>query len=137
MSVAPDEPLDGIWLRLSATDSATCRLTVRPAAFADGTGLHRPAIPALTPALAEADSLSYLILQPVNHDSGRRYRLGAAGYGPAAQNLAERLTTQLRAWDTGRSIQPSITAYPAETPDSRLARGHRINKPSVRLLIAY
>ncbi|MER7832217.1 methyltransferase, FxLD system [Streptomyces sp. NPDC095602] len=137
VSVAPDEPLDGIWLRLSATDSATCRITVQPAAFADGTGLHRPAIPALTPALVEGDSLAYLSLEPIGQEGNRRYRFGAAGYGPAAEVLAERLTTQLRAWDTGRGIQPSITAYRADAPDDQLAQGHVIDKPSVRLVITY
>ncbi|AEY93190.1 L-isoaspartate(D-aspartate) O-methyltransferase [Streptomyces hygroscopicus subsp. jinggangensis 5008] len=137
VAVAPDEPLDGIWLRLSAVDPATCRITVRPEAFASAAGLHRPAIPALSPALAEGDSLAYLVLEPVDVQGSKRYRLGAAGYGPAGQELAERLCVQLRAWDDDRTLPPSIIAYPAGTPDEKMASGHVIDKPSGRLVITY
>lgn len=137
VAVAPDEPLDGIWLRLSAVDPATCRITVRPEAFASAAGLHRPAIPALSPALVEGDSLAYLVLEPVDVQGSKRYRLGTAGYGPAGQELAERLGVQLRAWDDDRTLPPSIIAYPAGTPDEEMASGHVIDKPSGRLVITY
>ncbi|MGW0656788.1 methyltransferase, FxLD system [Streptomyces umbrinus] len=137
VAVAPDEPLDGIWLRLSASDPATCRITVRPEAFASAGSLHRPAIPALSPALVEGDSMAYLILEPMEVQGSKRYRLGAAGYGPAGADLAERLCEELRAWDLDRALPPSIIAYPGGTPDEKLASGHLINKPSVRLVITY
>ncbi|SFL98454.1 MULTISPECIES: methyltransferase, FxLD system [Streptomyces] len=135
--VAPEEPLDGIWLRLSALDPATCRITVRPEAFTGTAGLHRPAVPALSPALVEGDSLAYLVLEPVDVRSGKRYRLGAAGYGPAGQGLAERLSVQLRAWGNDRTLLPSIAAYPSGTPTGNPTDGQIIDKPSVRLVIAY
>ncbi|GAA2371523.1 hypothetical protein [Streptomyces cuspidosporus] len=67
----------------------------------------------------------------------KRYRLGAAGYGRTGQELAERLGVQLRAWDDDRTLPPSITAYPAGTPDEKIASGHVIAKPSGRLVITY
>jgi hypothetical protein len=67
----------------------------------------------------------------------KRYRLGAAGYGPTGQELAERLGVQLRAWDDDRTLPPSIIAYQAKTPDEKMASGHVINKPAVRLVITY
>ncbi|MFF7792923.1 methyltransferase, FxLD system [Streptomyces sp. NPDC007991] len=137
VTVGPDEPLDGIWLRLSATDPATCRITVRPEALSTPGGMHRPAIPALTPALVEDQSLAYLVLEPVETQGSKRYRLGAAGYGPAGQDLAERFCAQVREWDPVRTQSPSITAYPGGTPDEKLASGYRIDKPSVRLVISF
>lgn len=48
-----------------------------------------------------------------------------------------RLGVQLRARDDDRILPPSIIAYPAGTPDEKMARGHIIDKPSGRLVIAY
>ncbi|MFF5146724.1 methyltransferase, FxLD system [Streptomyces sp. NPDC013157] len=131
------ESFDGVWLRLSATERATCRITAKPAALE--AGLHRPASPALSPALVEADSIAYLTLErtadPLATES--RFRLGAVGYGPVGAELAERICAQIRAWSPARTVEPAITAYPADTPDSDLADAAVIDRPSVRLVIAY
>ncbi|MFI6209111.1 hypothetical protein ACIBAI_22350 [Streptomyces sp. NPDC051041] len=99
--------------------------------------MHRPAIPALSPALAYGDSLAYLILEPAEAPDGKRYRLGTAGYGPAGPEMAERMAAHLHAWNNDRSLLPSTSAYPAATPDEKLTGGHIIDKPSVRLVITY
>jgi protein-L-isoaspartate(D-aspartate) O-methyltransferase len=81
--------------------------------------------------------VAYLILEPMEVQGSKRYRLGAAGYGPAGAELAARLCEELGAWDLDRTLPPSIIAYPGGTPDEELASGHLINKPSVRLVITY
>jgi hypothetical protein len=65
-----------------------------------------------------------------------RFRLGAVGYGPAGTGLAERICTQIRAWSP-RTAEPVVTAYPADAPGSDLTDGAVIDRPSVRLVIAY
>ncbi|MEU9228331.1 methyltransferase, FxLD system [Streptomyces massasporeus] len=135
--VGPVESFDGVWLRLSATERATCRITAKPAAME--AGLHRPASPSLSPALVESDSIAYLTVERTAEDPGTepRFRLGAVGYGPAGADLSERICAQIRAWSPARTVEPTITAYPADTPDSDLADGAVIDRPSVRLVIAY
>jgi protein-L-isoaspartate(D-aspartate) O-methyltransferase len=137
VTVGPVESLDGVWLRLSATERAACRITVKPAAMESD--LHRPASPALSPALVEGDSIAYLTLERTAEDRGEepRFPLGAVGYGPAGADLAERICTQINAWSPGRTAEPVVTAYPADTPDSDLAGGAVIDRPSVRLVISY
>ncbi|WEH16333.1 methyltransferase, FxLD system [Streptomyces sp. VNUA24] len=136
-TVGPVESFDGVWLRLSATERATCRITANPAAME--AGLHRPASPALSPALVEGDSIAYFTLERTAEDPGTepRFRLGAVGYGPAGADLAERICAQIRAWSPARTVEPAVTAYPADTPDSDLADGAVIDRPSVRLVITY
>ncbi|MFE9613718.1 methyltransferase, FxLD system [Streptomyces sp. NPDC006012] len=136
-TVGPVESFDGVWLRLSATERATCRITARPAAME--AGLHHPASPALSPALVEGDSIAYLTLERAAENSGAepRFRLGAVGYGPAGADLAERICVQIRAWSPARAVEPVVTAFPADTPDSDLVDGAVIDRPSVRLVITY
>ncbi|MGW6009195.1 methyltransferase, FxLD system [Streptomyces sp. NPDC055210] len=137
VTVGPVESFDGVWLRLSATERTTCRITAKPAAME--AGLHRPASPALSPALVEADSLAYLTLERTTQDpeGEPRFRLGAVGYGAAGVDLAERICAQIHAWSPARTAEPVVTAYSADTPDSDLADGAVIERPSVRLVIAY
>ncbi|MFE1050455.1 methyltransferase, FxLD system [Streptomyces olivaceus] len=136
-TVGPVESFDGVWLRLSATEQATCRITAKPAAME--AGLHRPASPALSPALVEGDSIAYLTLERTTEDPDAepRFRLGAVGYGPAGADLAERICAQIRAWSPARTVEPEVTAYPADTPDNDLAEGAVIDRSSVRLVITY
>ena len=137
VTVGAAESFDGVWLRLSATERVTCRITAKPAAVA--AGLHRPASPALSPALVEGDSIAYLTLERTAEDpeTEPRFRLGAVGYGPAGAGLAERICAQIRVWSPARTAEPVVTAYPADTPDSDLADGAVIDRPSVRLVISY
>ncbi|MER6076990.1 methyltransferase, FxLD system [Streptomyces sp. NPDC001833] len=136
-TVGPVESFDGVWLRLSAAERGTCRITAKAAAME--AGLHRPAAPALSPALVEGDSIAYLTLERTAEDQGiePRFRLGAVGYGTAGAELAERICAQIRAWSPARTVEPVITAYPADTPDSDLVDGAVIDRPSARLVITY
>lgn len=133
-TVGPNESWDGIWLRLTATEPGTCRITAQPPAVKSG--LCTPAIPARSPALADGDSLAYLTLRRLPDDGDRRrWELGATGYGPTAADLTRRLTDQIRAWDTDRTATPTITAYPIGTEQPPAGTG--IPKPYIRLAISY
>ncbi|MEU6158826.1 methyltransferase, FxLD system [Streptomyces sp. NPDC047130] len=134
--VAGDEDLSPIWLRLSAADAATCRLTVKPE-FLAAHRMRRPTVPALSPALVEGDSIAYVTLHRVEGSEPTRFMLGAVGYGPAGGDLAARLTEQIRAWGSARTADPVIRIYPVGTPDDELPPGHVIDKPSARMVIAY
>jgi protein-L-isoaspartate(D-aspartate) O-methyltransferase len=134
VTVGAEEPLDGIWLRLTATEPGTCRIAADRAAV--DAGLCTPAIPVRSPALADGGSLAYLALR---HQEGNasRWELGAIGHGPAGPDLADRICTQIRAWDRDRTARPVITAYPAGTPDDQLPGAHAIGKQHTRLLVSY
>lgn len=132
-TVGDTDPFDGIWLRLTATDPTTCRLTAdHPAIQA---GICDPAIPARSPALAEGGSLAYLTLRPA--DTPHRWQLGAIGHGPAGPELAARLCGQIHAWNHDRTAQPTITAHPAGTPTTAMDAGQIIDKPRTRLHLAF
>ncbi|MEV8635351.1 methyltransferase, FxLD system [Streptosporangium sp. NPDC051023] len=135
VTIRGDESFDGVWLRLTATDPATCRIAADRAAV--DSGLCRPAIPARSPALAEGDSLAYLTLTRREAEDPARWELGATGHGTAGQRLAERLCERIRVWDKARDARPTITLYPAGTPDDQTRDGYVIDKPDVRMVIAY
>jgi protein-L-isoaspartate(D-aspartate) O-methyltransferase len=128
--VSPQEPFDGIWLRLTATEPGTCRLVLGEAAVK--AGLRHPDMPARCPAVAQGDSLAYLTLRRASNGA-RRWELGAVGYGPRATNLATRICAQIRAWNSDRTTQPAITAYPAHASAPPGASGCLISKPHTRL----
>ncbi|MGH3913856.1 MAG: methyltransferase, FxLD system [Pseudonocardiaceae bacterium] len=56
VTVVPNEPFDRIWLRLTGTEPATCRIAAQPTAI--DSGLCAPAFPYRSPALVEGDSLA-------------------------------------------------------------------------------
>lgn len=134
-SVVPNESTDLLWPRLTGTEPGTCRFAAEPAAV--DAGVCNPAFTYRSPALVNADSLAYLTLRGPDPDAvERRWELGAVGHGPTGAELAERLCAQIRAWGHNRTAQPTITAYPAETPDQNLADGIVIDKQSVRLVVS-
>jgi protein-L-isoaspartate(D-aspartate) O-methyltransferase len=107
-----NQSLDGIWVRLTATDNATCRIAVDPEAVDQG--VADPVIPIRTPALAEADSLAYLTVRDAP-DGASGAELGATSHGPHGIDLAHRLVDQIRDWNTDRGWYPRVTAYPTGT----------------------
>lgn len=132
-TVGPTDPYDGIWLRLTGTEPGTCRISAPPtAAAASG---HVPAIPSRSPALVQGGSLAYLVQRrlQVLDGEGPRWELGAAGYGPAGDELAGRLTATIRLWATDRDAQPTITVHPDRTPEgSRVVIAKRDTSLTVR-----
>lgn len=136
VTVGVEEPFDGVWLRLTAAEPGTCRITAAPAAVESGR--CTPAIPARSPALVDGDSLAYFTLRRLDAAAaGPRWELGATGHGPAGARLAGRMCEQIREWDRDRAAQPVVTACPAGTPDDRLPPGRVIDKRAARLVISY
>ncbi len=137
VTVGPEEPFDGVWLRLTSTDPVTCRIAAAPDAVK--TGLCTPAIPVRSPALVEDTSLAYLTLRRLdqNGSPGSAWELGAIGHGPAGEQLADRLCDQIRAWDQSRTGQPVITAYPAGAGRDEPLDGQTIHKRGTVLSVSY
>lgn len=125
---------DGVWLRLTATEPATCRIAATDAAVE--AGLCTPAIAIRSPALADRDSLAYFTQRHVD-GSEQPWELGAIGHGPNGRQLAQRICDQIRAWNTDRAAEPRITVHPAGTPDAELPDGPIIEKRHTRLTLRY
>lgn len=131
IAVAGNQPIDGIWLRLTTTEPGTCRIAASRQAV--DSGLATPVIPARSPAIVDGTSLAYLTMRP-HHDPSSRKRtieLGAAGHGPHGHRLADRITTATRLWDQNRNAEPVITAYP--TAGAGGHTGYVIDKRHTRL----
>ncbi|GAA0584426.1 methyltransferase, FxLD system [Kribbella sandramycini] len=103
--VGPQEPFDGIWLRLTAQDNRVCRLATDHAAI--DTDLCTPAIPSRSPALVEDASLAYLAIRKI---AAGRHELGAVGHGPHGKDLARRLCDEIEVWNQDREAQPLVRA---------------------------
>ncbi|WP_163511177.1 methyltransferase, FxLD system [Fodinicola acaciae] len=134
VTVGPLDPFDGIWLRLTATESGTCRIAADQTAI--DRGLCTPAVGVRSPAIVRDKSIAYFALhRPARHaDPGNpRFELGAIGHGPAGPELADRLCAQIRAWDNDRTAQPTLTAYPDKTTPS--GGSYSIQKQESRLTI--
>jgi protein-L-isoaspartate(D-aspartate) O-methyltransferase len=111
VTVGPEDSFDGVWLRLAASEPATCRIDASGAAAE--TGVCRPAIPARSPALVQNGSLAYLALRRPE-TTPPRFELGATGHGPNGPQLARRICTQIQAWGHDPGARPSITLHAAE-----------------------
>jgi protein-L-isoaspartate(D-aspartate) O-methyltransferase len=134
--VGPEEPFDGIWLRITGHDSRICRISADHAAVKDG--LCTPAIPTRSPALAEGDSLAYLAFRKITEG---RFELGAIGHGPYGGHLAGQLCNEIEVWNQDRDARPTVRAYLAGTPRSAISLGgalsHEvIEKVASRLVVS-
>ncbi|SCF49246.1 Protein-L-isoaspartate O-methyltransferase [Streptomyces sp. LcepLS] len=83
--------LDALALRLAATDSRACALSL----VGTAPGLLVPAGPATTPALATGDSLAYLVVRPADDGGDGAWQAGAAWTGPGGSRLAAALEKAL------------------------------------------
>ncbi|GAA2805123.1 hypothetical protein [Nonomuraea dietziae] len=55
-------------------------------------------------------------------------------HGPGAST---HLGGLLHEWDRARPSLPTITAYPARTPDEALSAGYLIDRPGARLIVTW
>lgn len=133
VTVGPEESLDPIWLRATSTDPAVCRISADPAAVASG--LCTPVIKSRTMALAEGDSIAYLVAEHLQAPE-RGARLGAVGHGPHGASLAERLCRHVTDWGADRAAKPTITIYPAGSAP-RIAAAHVITREHCEMTVAY
>ncbi|MEZ0156216.1 methyltransferase, FxLD system [Streptomyces griseorubens] len=131
--VGGEEPFDGVWLRATASDDRVCRLEATPKALEQEL-LRRPAIPVRSPVLVEGNSLAYLTITREGTDAERPFRLGAAAYGPQAEELARDLVTHIDAWGADRLAVPRMTITPAGCTSTA---GHVISKPESRITLTY
>ncbi|XVV05930.1 methyltransferase, FxLD system [Actinosynnema sp. CA-248983] len=133
VTVGDSEPFDGVWLRMTATEPATCRIAADQAAV--DSGLCTLAIPSRSPALVEGDSLAYFTYRRVGPDQsgGARAELGAIGHGQAGDRLAQRLCDQIRAWGVNRTDEPVVIAHFAEHP----VEGSNVIKRWTNLNVAF
>ncbi|MFE7909746.1 methyltransferase, FxLD system [Streptomyces albogriseolus] len=131
--VGGEEPFDGVWLRATAGDDRVCRLEVTPQALEQEL-LRRPAIPVRSPVLVEGNSLAYLTITRESAEAERPFRLGAAAYGPRAEELARGLVAHIDAWGSDRLAVPRMTITPAGCASTA---GHVIGKPESRITLTY
>ncbi|MBX6769476.1 MAG: methyltransferase, FxLD system, partial [Actinomadura rubrobrunea] len=66
-----------------------------------------------------------------------RRELGAIGHGSRGAELAERIVEQARLWAQDRDAQPTITLYPAGTPDEQMISGPIIDKRDSRMVVTW
>ncbi|MFC3980465.1 methyltransferase, FxLD system [Streptosporangium jomthongense] len=124
--------VDHLDLWLATNTGAFGRLVVGSAARKSG--LIDPALRWAGAALYDGGTIAYLTLRqhgPISEE------LGITAHGPDGERLAAHLTELLHQWNRTRPAQPIITAYPAGTPDDRLAPGIRIERPDTRLTISW
>ncbi|WP_239308936.1 methyltransferase, FxLD system [Frankia sp. Cj3] len=132
ITVGPQDPIDGIWLRATATDPAVCRINASPDAVS--ADLCTPFIPNLSPTLIAGSSLAYLTKRRLD-GADPLYELGAHGHGPDGHALAERLCGHIHTWNTDRKARPSLTAMPLTAQAS--IPNHAIVKKDCAITVTY
>lgn len=133
-TIGGNESHDGLWLRLTVTDPRVCRIKVHadvPPEVCDPVpGWWRM-------ALVDGSTLVYLTSRRLQTGDEVRWELGAVGHGPTATELTEYLCDEIRAWAPERDQHtPTLTVYPAGTPDSELA-GPAIDKTHGRFVLTF
>ncbi|GAB2327616.1 hypothetical protein AB0N20_09865 [Streptomyces griseoincarnatus] len=106
-----------------------CRLEVPPEALEQEL-LRRPAVPVRSPVLVEGASPAYPTITREATDGP--FRLGAAAYGPQAEELARDLVAHIDAWGSDRLAVPRMTVTPAGYASTA---GHVITKPESRITL--
>ncbi|MEN8649453.1 methyltransferase, FxLD system [Streptomyces sp. 21So2-11] len=134
IEVRHDEPaahLD-LWLATMNSGLSFGRLSIGTSART--LNLADPAIRWAGAGLYDGGTLVYLTARPAGEDANE---LGLIAHGPGSSKLLGQAGDLLRRWSQGRPAQPIVTAYPATTPDDRLAPGVRVNRPETRLTIGW
>lgn len=132
--VGATESFDGVWLRLTATETGTCRIAAESSAIQ--AGLVKLPIPSRTPAIVEGTSLAYFTLRRLPAEQGG-IELGAIGHGPSGADLAAKLCVQVQAWGDDRDAYPAIAAHRMLGAEAEPGDGFVIEKPNTHLVLHY
>ncbi|MEU8434137.1 methyltransferase, FxLD system [Streptomyces sp. NPDC029216] len=116
-----------------------CRLAAHPER---DSALTRIAPGSDAPAIVGNASLAYLIHVQTRHatdPADRTWEWYVHAFGSEAPQLTEHLLTTVHAWDhhVRDAADPSLTVYPADTPDHLLPPGTLLDKPASRLLFQW
>ncbi|MGH3546710.1 MAG: methyltransferase, FxLD system [Pseudonocardiaceae bacterium] len=134
VQVRHDEPAEHLDLWLATTNSGASfgRLSIGSAARA--LGLVSPAVRWAGATLYDGGSIAYLAARPASDEA---IELGVIAHGPDTSKLANRTSELLHRWSQERPAQPIITAYPAGTPNDKLASGTHIRRPDTSITIGW
>lgn len=133
VTIGPNKPFDGVWVRMTLAEPGTCRMAIEPTA--KETGRIKTPSPG-TYALAEDDSLAYFTYRTLPGPE-RLAELGAIGHGPRSTELSQRIIEQIRRWAPNRGAVPTLHVFPAATPDDQLPPGAVIDKHHTRLVFSW
>lgn len=111
-----------LWLSMTLPN-ALMRMNVQPGAASSGT--VTPMFGWGSMATTEGASLAYLTTRPAPAAAGggKRYVVGVIGHGPAGAELAARVASEVRAWDTAYRDRPVSFGLPDHPASSDPAAG--------------
>ncbi|GAA1024604.1 hypothetical protein Aple_102840 [Acrocarpospora pleiomorpha] len=90
-----------------------------------------------TPAFVDGGTLAYRAKPRLVEENPSVYEFGAYAHGHDADEAAELLTEQIRAWDRAGRPSPHLSVFPAGTPDAELPEGLVLNKRHTRVVISW
>ncbi|MFH8987127.1 methyltransferase, FxLD system [Streptomyces sp. NPDC017940] len=133
-TLGSNESFDGVWLRLTATETGTCGIAATRAAVE--AGICTPATAVVqSPAIVDGDSLAYFTQRRLESEIPR-WEFGAIGQGPDGEHLAQRLCERIREWGQDHEARPAIMLHPTGTPATALPHGLRITKEHLLLTLS-
>ncbi|MFD4943554.1 methyltransferase, FxLD system [Streptomyces sp. NPDC058409] len=134
IEVRHDEPAAHLDLWLATVNSGLSFGRLSIGASARTLGLADPALRWAGAGLYDGGTLVYVTARPAGEDANE---LGLIAHGPDSSKLLGQVSDLLRRWSQERPEQPVVTAYPAATPDDRLAAGVRVTRPETRLTVGW
>jgi protein-L-isoaspartate(D-aspartate) O-methyltransferase len=132
ITIVRGQPTEHLDLWLASTGAAFARLATGPTARQSGVANPTPRWAGA--ALYDGGSIAYLTLRVLDENTEE---LGLVAHGSDRHKLTAQLLEHLHQWDRDRPDQPTITAYPAGTPDEQLRPGYRIDHADSRLIVQW
>jgi len=132
ITIMHGQPTQHLDLWLASTGTGFGRLSAGPHARQAGTANPTPRWAGA--ALYDGGNITYLTLRVLDNTTEE---LGLVTHGADRQKITNQAMEHLRRWNGERPTQPTITAYPAATPDNQLRPGSRIDKPDSRLTVLW
>ncbi|WP_326778315.1 methyltransferase, FxLD system [Streptomyces sp. NBC_01445] len=134
IQVRHNEPAAHLDLWLATMNSGLSFGRLSTGSSARTLGLADPALRWAGAGLYNGGTLAYVTARPAGENANE---LGLIAHGPDSSKLLGQVNDLLRRWSQERPEQPVVTAYPATTPDARLAAGVHVTRPETRLTVGW